>query len=193
MSAAALERGVIARAMPHGDILGFAPPLITTRAEVDEIVKIVRAAVDDVANQGDRHGSGRLTSPEAFGESKSPRENAGALRFRRVWRLPGSGQSGALTEDGRKRADKKSGRIERPRFGQRVAIYIVISKPKRISVKLGVSHFIKPPCAMAGHTGCVTAALSSLQAPCQAAPSLLYRFVLSTCVYILVLLYEVHH
>jgi L-2,4-diaminobutyrate transaminase len=51
VSAAALERGVIARAMPHGDILGFAPPLITTRAEVDEIVKIVRAAVDDVANQ----------------------------------------------------------------------------------------------------------------------------------------------
>ncbi|MFP3615706.1 aminotransferase class III-fold pyridoxal phosphate-dependent enzyme, partial [Paraburkholderia sp. SIMBA_050] len=27
VSAAALQRGVIARAMPHGDILGFAPPL----------------------------------------------------------------------------------------------------------------------------------------------------------------------
>jgi hypothetical protein len=30
-------------------------------------------------------------------------------------------------------------------------MYIVISKPKRMSVKLGVSHFIKPPFAMAGH------------------------------------------
>ncbi|WP_244829464.1 aspartate aminotransferase family protein [Caballeronia sp. TF1N1] len=50
VSAAALERGVIARAMPHGDILGFAPPLVTTRAEVDEIVGIVKQAVDAVAN-----------------------------------------------------------------------------------------------------------------------------------------------
>lgn len=33
---------------------------------------------------------------------------------------------------------------------QRVAMYIVISKPKRISVKLGVSHFIEPPCALSG-------------------------------------------
>jgi L-2,4-diaminobutyrate transaminase len=37
--------------MPHGDILGFAPPLVTTRAEVDEIVGVVRQAVDEVANQ----------------------------------------------------------------------------------------------------------------------------------------------
>lgn len=37
--------------MPHGDILGFAPPLVTTRAEVDEIVTIVKAAVDEVADQ----------------------------------------------------------------------------------------------------------------------------------------------
>ncbi|KAB7619669.1 aspartate aminotransferase family protein [Verminephrobacter eiseniae] len=51
VAAAALERGVIARAMPHGDILGFAPPLITTRAEVDEIIGIVRQAVDEVANR----------------------------------------------------------------------------------------------------------------------------------------------
>ncbi|SKC57307.1 aspartate aminotransferase family protein [Paraburkholderia hospita] len=49
ISAAALQRGVIARAMPHGDILGFAPPLVTTRAEVDEIVSIVRDSVDEVA------------------------------------------------------------------------------------------------------------------------------------------------
>ena len=31
ISAACLANGLIARAMPHGDILGFAPPLITTR------------------------------------------------------------------------------------------------------------------------------------------------------------------
>lgn len=51
VSAAALARGVIARAMPHGDILGFAPPLIATRADVDEIVAIVKEAVDEVAGE----------------------------------------------------------------------------------------------------------------------------------------------
>lgn len=38
VSAAMLERGVIARAMPQGDILGFAPPFCLTKAEADEIV-----------------------------------------------------------------------------------------------------------------------------------------------------------
>ncbi|RQV79996.1 aspartate aminotransferase family protein, partial [Burkholderia anthina] len=42
---------VIARAMPHGDILGFAPPLVMTRAEADEIVAIVKDAVDEVAER----------------------------------------------------------------------------------------------------------------------------------------------
>ncbi|AMV46451.1 aspartate aminotransferase family protein [Paraburkholderia caribensis] len=51
VSAVALQQGLIARAMPHGDILGFAPPLVTTRAEVDEIVKLARTAVDEVASQ----------------------------------------------------------------------------------------------------------------------------------------------
>jgi len=37
--------------MPHGDILGFAPPLITTRADVDEIVRLAREAVDEVASE----------------------------------------------------------------------------------------------------------------------------------------------
>ena len=46
---ACLDRGMIARAMPQGDILGFAPPLIVTKADVDEIVAIAKAAVDDVA------------------------------------------------------------------------------------------------------------------------------------------------
>jgi len=51
VSAAALQRGVIARAMPHGDILGFAPPLVMTREEADEIVGIVKDAVDEVAER----------------------------------------------------------------------------------------------------------------------------------------------
>lgn len=45
LAAACLEEGVICRAMPHGDILGFAPPLIVTRFDVDEIVGKVLAAV----------------------------------------------------------------------------------------------------------------------------------------------------
>nr|5KQW_A Chain A, 4-aminobutyrate transaminase [Pseudomonas]5KQW_B Chain B, 4-aminobutyrate transaminase [Pseudomonas]5KQW_C Chain C, 4-aminobutyrate transaminase [Pseudomonas]5KQW_D Chain D, 4-aminobutyrate transaminase [Pseudomonas] len=51
VSAACLEDGMIARAMPHGDILGFAPPLVITRAEVDEIVGIAKQAVDEVADE----------------------------------------------------------------------------------------------------------------------------------------------
>ena len=44
IAAALLEDGVIARAMPQGDILGFAPPFCLTSAEVDEIaVKTARA------------------------------------------------------------------------------------------------------------------------------------------------------
>jgi len=48
VSAAALEEGMIARAMPHGDILGFAPPLVLSRAEADRIVEIAKTAVDRV-------------------------------------------------------------------------------------------------------------------------------------------------
>ena len=51
ISAAARARGLIARAMPHGDILGFAPPLITTRDEVDQIVGIAEAAVRQVMDE----------------------------------------------------------------------------------------------------------------------------------------------
>lgn len=51
VSAACLERGMIARAMPHGDILGFAPPLVLTKAEADEVVGIAKAAVDAVASE----------------------------------------------------------------------------------------------------------------------------------------------
>ena len=46
--AAMLKRGVIARAMPEGDILGFAPPLCLTTDEADIIVQATREAVEEV-------------------------------------------------------------------------------------------------------------------------------------------------
>ena len=58
VSAAARARGLIARAMPHGDILGFAPPLVTTREDVDAIIDIAEAAVREVMDQ--------LTREKAF-------------------------------------------------------------------------------------------------------------------------------
>ncbi|QDZ02653.1 aspartate aminotransferase family protein [Nitratireductor mangrovi] len=48
VAAALLKRGVIARAMPQGDILGFAPPLCLTRAEADQIVSATAEAVKEV-------------------------------------------------------------------------------------------------------------------------------------------------
>jgi len=39
------RRGVIARAMPQGDILGFAPPLCLTREEADTVVEATSGAV----------------------------------------------------------------------------------------------------------------------------------------------------
>jgi len=56
IAAACVERGLIARAMPHGDILGFAPPLCITRAEVDQMVELTRQAVDAVTDQLTREG-----------------------------------------------------------------------------------------------------------------------------------------
>lgn len=48
ISAAMLERGVIARAMPQGDITGFSPPFCITRAEVDTVVAATADAVKTV-------------------------------------------------------------------------------------------------------------------------------------------------
>jgi len=48
ITAALLERGVIGRAMPQGDILGFAPPLCLTREEADTIVSATKDAVEAV-------------------------------------------------------------------------------------------------------------------------------------------------
>ncbi|EPC01127.1 aminotransferase [Litchfieldella anticariensis FP35 = DSM 16096] len=57
IAAAALDENLIARAMPQGDILGFAPPLVATRGEIDEIVARTKRAVDritdELANAGD--------------------------------------------------------------------------------------------------------------------------------------------
>jgi L-2,4-diaminobutyrate transaminase len=52
LSAAMLRRWVIARPMPEGDIIGFAPPLCITRAEVDKVVEVLRAAVHEVLGPG---------------------------------------------------------------------------------------------------------------------------------------------
>jgi L-2,4-diaminobutyrate transaminase len=48
VATALLKRGVIARAMPQGDIIGFAPPLCLTRAEADTIVGKLSEAVGEV-------------------------------------------------------------------------------------------------------------------------------------------------
>jgi L-2,4-diaminobutyrate transaminase len=48
VAAALLKRGVIGRAMPQGDILGFAPPLCLTQAEADEVVGKTAEAVKEV-------------------------------------------------------------------------------------------------------------------------------------------------
>ncbi|MEM7069390.1 MAG: aspartate aminotransferase family protein [Pseudomonadota bacterium] len=42
------KQGVIARAMPQGDIIGFAPPLCVSRTEVDQVVTVTRKAVETV-------------------------------------------------------------------------------------------------------------------------------------------------
>ena len=45
---AMLERGVIARAMPQGDIVGFAPPFSLTREEADQVVDVTKSAIADI-------------------------------------------------------------------------------------------------------------------------------------------------
>ncbi len=48
IAAALAAEGVIGRAMPQGDILGFAPPFCMTQDEADEVVAKTRKAVDAV-------------------------------------------------------------------------------------------------------------------------------------------------
>jgi L-2,4-diaminobutyrate transaminase len=48
-----LERGVITRALPEGDSIAFSPPFVITEAEIDEVVRVTREAVDAVARETD--------------------------------------------------------------------------------------------------------------------------------------------
>ena len=45
VAAALLEQGVIGRAMPQGDILGFAPPFCLSKAEADIVITATEEAV----------------------------------------------------------------------------------------------------------------------------------------------------
>lgn len=59
ISKAARDRGLIVRAMPHGDILGFAPPLVVSQFEIDEIVELAYRATKQVMDE--------LTKEATFG------------------------------------------------------------------------------------------------------------------------------
>jgi L-2,4-diaminobutyrate transaminase len=48
IAGALLRQGVIGRAMPQGDILGFAPPFCLTENEAKRIVEATRTAVTEV-------------------------------------------------------------------------------------------------------------------------------------------------
>ena len=48
IASALLDRGVIGRAMPQGDILGFAPPLCLTKDEADKVVSATVGAIKSV-------------------------------------------------------------------------------------------------------------------------------------------------
>lgn len=48
LAALCLDHGLVGRAMPGGDILGFAPPLVMTEAEADMLVDIVVKAVAEL-------------------------------------------------------------------------------------------------------------------------------------------------
>ena len=56
ISKAARDLNLIARAMPHGEILGFAPPLVATRQDVDQMIDIahrsVQKVIDELAKEG---------------------------------------------------------------------------------------------------------------------------------------------
>jgi L-2,4-diaminobutyrate transaminase len=51
IASACIDEGVLVRALPHGDIVGFAPPLITTGDELDDIIARVARAVERVTPQ----------------------------------------------------------------------------------------------------------------------------------------------
>jgi len=56
ISKLAREHGLITRAMPQSEALGFAPPLVLTRADADQIVDISAAATRQVIDELSREG-----------------------------------------------------------------------------------------------------------------------------------------
>jgi L-2,4-diaminobutyrate transaminase len=48
LAAACLEEGVIVRALPHGDIIGLAPPLIITKEEIDDVIARIKTALEGI-------------------------------------------------------------------------------------------------------------------------------------------------
>jgi len=56
ISARAREKGLITRAMPQSEAIGFAPPLVLSRSEADQIVEIAavstREVLDELAREG---------------------------------------------------------------------------------------------------------------------------------------------
>ncbi len=65
VAAAAMEENLIARAMPQGDILGFAPPLTINRGEVDEMIGRAKRAIDRVTDELVRAGDLKTGQQEA--------------------------------------------------------------------------------------------------------------------------------
>jgi L-2,4-diaminobutyrate transaminase len=56
ISALAREKGLITRAMPQSEAFGFAPPLVLTRNEADQIVDIAAASTRQVIDELTREG-----------------------------------------------------------------------------------------------------------------------------------------
>ena len=56
ISKLAREKGLITRAMPQSEALGFAPPLVLTRGDADQIVDISAAATRQVIDELSREG-----------------------------------------------------------------------------------------------------------------------------------------
>jgi L-2,4-diaminobutyrate transaminase len=57
ISARAREKGLITRAMPQSESIGFAPPLVLTRGDADQIVAIAAASTREVLDELAREGS----------------------------------------------------------------------------------------------------------------------------------------
>ena len=57
ISALSREKGLITRAMPQSEALGFAPPLVLTRSEADQIVEIAAESTRQVLDELTREGA----------------------------------------------------------------------------------------------------------------------------------------